>query len=52
MKHADLILVLREGRLVEQGTHEELISRSGFYSEIVEKQLRGAERLPDDVVAQ
>lgn len=52
VKHADLILVLREGRIVEQGTHEELISRSGFYSEIVEKQLRGAERLPDDVVAQ
>lgn len=40
VRHADQILVLKEGRLVETGTHDELIQRSGYYSEIFEKQIR------------
>jgi ATP-binding cassette subfamily B multidrug efflux pump len=40
VQHADQILVLREGRIVERGTHEELIQRSGFYGEIFEQQIR------------
>ncbi len=40
VQHADQILVLREGRIVESGTHAELTRRAGFYSEIVEKQMR------------
>src|SRR5262245_37243814 len=40
VKHADVILVLKEGRIVERGTHDELIKRSGFYSEIFEQQIR------------
>jgi ATP-binding cassette subfamily B protein len=39
VQHADQILVLKEGRLVEQGTHAELITRSGYYSEIYQQQL-------------
>lgn len=39
VQHADQILVLREGRLVEQGTHTELLARGGYYSEIFEQQL-------------
>ncbi len=39
VQHADQILVLKEGRLVEQGTHSELITRAGYYSEIYERQL-------------
>jgi ATP-binding cassette subfamily B protein len=39
VKHADVILVLKEGRIVERGSHEELIQRSGFYSEIVAHQI-------------
>ncbi|HEX7859005.1 MAG TPA: ABC transporter ATP-binding protein [Verrucomicrobiae bacterium] len=39
VQHADQILVLREGRLVEQGTHAELLRRGGYYSEIFEHQL-------------
>lgn len=40
VQHADEILVLREGRLVEQGTHHELIGRGGYYSEIYAQQLQ------------
>jgi ABC-type multidrug transport system fused ATPase/permease subunit len=40
VQHADQILVLREGRLVEQGTHLELVQRGGYYSEIFEQQLQ------------
>src|SRR6185369_11147806 len=36
VQHADLILVLRKGRIVEQGTHAALIERSGFYREVFE----------------
>jgi len=36
--HADLIVVLDEGRVVETGTHEELMSRAGAYREMVERQ--------------
>ena len=40
VQHADEILVLREGRLAEQGTHVELVQRGGYYSEIYEQQLK------------
>ncbi|MFX1236432.1 MAG: ABC transporter ATP-binding protein [Promethearchaeota archaeon] len=36
--NADLILVMNEGNIVEQGTHEELIERNGFYAEIYNSQ--------------
>lgn len=38
IKNADLILVLKEGVLVEQGTHEELIQKNGEYCNFVELQ--------------
>jgi ABC-type multidrug transport system fused ATPase/permease subunit len=34
VKHADLILVMKEGELVESGTHEELIGKNGEYFEL------------------
>ncbi len=40
---ADQILVLREGRIVERGTHIELIQRAGFYHELYDLQLRDQE---------
>jgi ABC-type multidrug transport system fused ATPase/permease subunit len=38
--HADRILVMNEGRLIEQGTHAELIARAGVYAELVASQLQ------------
>ena len=40
--HADQILVLEAGRLVETGNHEELLGRRGLYFEMVERQRMGA----------
>ena len=39
VRHADLILVLVEGRLIERGTHDELVRLDGFYAELYRKQL-------------
>jgi ATP-binding cassette, subfamily B, bacterial len=38
---ADRIVVLRQGRLVEEGTHLDLLARRGYYASLVEKQARG-----------
>ena len=43
VQEADQILVLREGRIVERGTHIELIQRDGFYHELYDLQLRDQE---------
>ena len=37
--HADRILVIEGGTVVEQGRHEELVARKGMYYELVQKQL-------------
>ena len=38
IRDADLILVMREGTIIEQGTHEELLARNGFYAELYQSQ--------------
>ncbi|KAI9318133.1 putative ABC transporter protein [Dichotomocladium elegans] len=38
IRNADHIVVMHEGELIEQGTHDELLSRNGVYSELVHKQ--------------
>lgn len=38
IRRADLILVVRDGRIVEQGTHRELLSRRGYYHELYSRQ--------------
>jgi len=40
--HADQILVIEEGRIVERGAHAELLARGGAYSKLYEAQRRQA----------
>jgi ATP-binding cassette subfamily C protein CydCD len=41
IRAADLILVLRDGRVIESGTHDALIGRGGFYARLVDHQMAG-----------
>lgn len=41
IKDADLILVLKEGDIIEQGSHEELLEKNGFYAELYNSQFDG-----------
>ncbi len=38
IRNADLILVMRDGNIVEQGKHEELLAQNGFYAELYNSQ--------------
>ncbi|MBQ4541489.1 MAG: ATP-binding cassette domain-containing protein, partial [Clostridia bacterium] len=38
IKNADLILVLKDGDVIEQGNHKELIKKKGFYAELYNSQ--------------
>ena len=38
IRHADEIIVLQKGKIVERGTHEQLMSQNGFYRKLVEMQ--------------
>jgi ATP-binding cassette subfamily B multidrug efflux pump len=39
VRNADMIAVLHSGRIVEMGTHEELLTRNGYYTDLYNKQL-------------
>jgi ATP-binding cassette subfamily B protein len=41
IRNADLILVMNNGDIVEQGTHRELLARNGFYAELYNSQFNG-----------
>jgi len=43
IRDADLILVMRDGDIVEQGDHEELLARDGFYAELYNSQFERPE---------
>ena len=38
IRDADLILVVKDGNVIEQGTHDELLAQSGFYAELYQSQ--------------
>jgi ATP-binding cassette subfamily B protein len=40
IQHADLILVVRDGNIVERGTHQELMAAHGFYRELYDAQFK------------
>ena len=43
VEHADKIIVMDDGKIVEQGTHEELVKLGGIYAEVYETQTKGKE---------
>ena len=43
IKDADIILVMKEGDIVEQGNHEELLAKGGFYADLYNSQFEEAE---------
>lgn len=46
-KLADKIIVLDDGRIVEHGTHEQLLAKKGVYAELYEKQTQSAEAIEE-----
>ncbi|WP_459554625.1 ABC transporter ATP-binding protein [Lacunimicrobium album] len=49
IRHADLIVVLEHGRILETGTHEELISQGGKYLDMIQRQTATSELAEADV---
>jgi ATP-binding cassette subfamily B protein len=43
IRNADLILAIRDGDIVEQGSHKELLEMGGFYAALYNSQFEGAE---------
>ena len=44
IKNADIILVMKDGKIIEQGSHTELMAHGGFYSELYNSRLDSGER--------
>ena len=42
IKNADVILVMKDGDIIEQGNHEELLARNGFYAQLYNSQFEEA----------
>ncbi|MFW5772469.1 MAG: ABC transporter ATP-binding protein [Phototrophicaceae bacterium] len=51
LMHADLVLVLDEGRIVQQGTHSQLIAQEGIYRETFDMQSRIEEALEKEIAS-
>jgi ABC-type bacteriocin/lantibiotic exporter with double-glycine peptidase domain len=44
IRDADLILVMHDGMIIEQGTHEQLLQLNGYYAQLMRQQLEQEER--------
>ena len=42
IKNADVILVMKDGDIIEQGNHEELLAKNGFYAQLYNSQFEVA----------
>ena len=42
IKNADVILVMKDGDIIEQGNHEELLAKNGFYAQLYNSQFEEA----------
>jgi ATP-binding cassette subfamily B protein len=52
IKHADQILVLDEGRIIERGTHESLLAKNGLYTRLYDLQLREQEEFEERILGE
>ena len=43
IREADVILVMKDGRIVEQGDHDQLLAAGGFYAKLYNSQFEGVE---------
>jgi ATP-binding cassette subfamily B protein len=43
IREADVILVMRDGHIVEQGSHDELLAQGGFYATLYNSQFEGVD---------
>jgi ABC-type multidrug transport system fused ATPase/permease subunit len=50
IRRADLILLLEDGRIIERGTHEELMEARGTYYEMVLRQMESAGQSGEEVL--
>ena len=41
-READIILVMKDGKIIEQGNHEELLARNGFYANLYNSQFENS----------
>ena len=48
IKNADMILVMKDGDIIEQGTHDELLAKNGFYADLYNSQFNQTENLGDE----
>jgi ATP-binding cassette subfamily B multidrug efflux pump len=52
IRNADMILVLKDGQIIERGQHDELLAKEGFYYELYMSQFKKQEEITEAAVAQ